>query len=383
VFLLWLATRFFYLLVTYVSFDLRLARVPPSLSTFLGLWSRYDVAWYLQIARYGYADPLMANFFPLFPMLIGGVSWLLGDGAGPIYFQRPDHLQMVVAMLISNVGLLVGLLALARLAHLERERDDDRDAGPRAALLMLAYPFALVWTIPYAEGVFVALAALTLLFARQGKWYWAATTAALCGLTRPVAAILVLPLVWEYGSQHGWWRWPPRLHPADLARGAIVIGAVPLATAAFFGYLYLRFASLVVLFGNLSAHWGRVVQPYWRTFLEAGHRVTFARGTSVLAFELALMAAFAVIVVVSIRRVPLSYTLWVAGLIAMAAIAPTVTTVDLLWGSSRYLAGALPIFLILGHWTRERPWLGSLLVAGGFILQGTLTIALFQGSPII
>lgn len=381
--LLWLATRFFYLLVTYVSVDLRLSHAPPSLSTFLGLWARYDVAWYLQIARHGYADPLMANFFPLFPMLTGGVSWLLGDGAGPIYFQRPEHLQMVVAMLISNVGLLVGLLALARLAHLEREREDDRDAGARTALLMLAYPFALVWTIPYAEGVFVALAALTLLFARQRKWYWAASTAALCGLTRPVAAILVLPLAWEYGSQHGWWRWPPRLHPADLARGAIVIGAVPLAMAAFFAYLYLRFQSLVVLFGNLSSHWARVVQPFWQTFLQAGHRVLIARGTSVLAFELALIAAFVVIVAVSIRRVPLSYTLWVAGLVAMAAIAPTPSAVDLLWGTSRYLAGALPIFLILGHLTRERPWLGSLLVAGGFMLQGTLTIALFEGSPII
>ena len=162
-----------------------------------------------------------------------------------------------------------------------------------------------------------------------------------------------------------------------------MIGAVPLAMAAFFAYLYLRFHSLVVLFGNLSSHWDRVVQPFWQTFLQAGHRVLFARGTSVLAFELALIAAFAVIVVVSIRRVPLSYTLWVAGLVAMAAIAPTPSAVDLLWGTSRYLAGALPIFLILGHWTRQRPWLDSLLVAGGFMLQGTLTIALFEGSPII
>ncbi|MDR0357967.1 MAG: hypothetical protein LBJ87_00675, partial [bacterium] len=368
---------------TYVSFDLRLAPMPPSLSTFVGLWARYDVAWYMQIAAHGYADPLMANFFPLFPMLTGGLSWLLGNGAGPIYFQRPDHLQMVAGMLISNVGLLVGLLALARLAHLERERDDDRDAGPRAALLMLAYPFAMVWTIPYAEGLFVALAALTLLFARQRNWYWAALTAALCGLTRPVAAILVLPLAWEYGSHHGWWRWPPQLHVRDVGGGLAVIGAVPLAMAAYFGYLYLRFQSLAVLFSNLGAHWERVVQPYWRTFLQAGHRVLFDRGTSVLAFESALIAAFAVLVVVSIRRIPLSYALWVGGLIAMAAIAPTPSATDLLYGTSRYLAGALPIYLIVADWTRDRRWLGSLLIAGGFTLQGTLTIALFEDRSII
>lgn len=383
VFLLWLATRIFYVLVTYVSWDLRLSRMPPSLSTFIGLWARYDVAWYLQIASHGYANPLMANFFPLFPMLTGGLSWLLGNGAGPIYHQRPEHVQMLAGMLISNVGLLVGLLALARLAHLERERDDDTDAGPRAALLMLAYPFALVWTIPYAEGLFLALAALTLLFARQRNWYWAASTAALCGLTRPVAAILVLPLAWEYGSHCGWWRWPPRLHVRNVARGLLVIGAVPLAMAAFFGYLYLRFQSLLVLFGNLGAHWERVVQPYWRTFLQAGHRVLFVRGTSVLAFEVALIAAFAVIVVVSIRRIPLSYPLWVAGLIAMAAIAPTPSATDLLYGTSRYLAGALPIYLILANWTRDRRWLGSALVAGGFMLQGTLTVALFENYSII
>jgi hypothetical protein len=383
VFLLWLATRLFYLIVSYVSYDLRLSPMPPSLSSILTNWARYDVAWYMQIARYGYAEPLMANFFPLFPMLTGGLSWLLGNGAGPIYHHRPEYVEMVAGMLVSNLGLLVGLLALARLAHLEREREDDRDAGPRAALLMLAYPFAFIWTIPYAEGLFVALAALTLLFARQRNWYWAALTAALCGLTRPVAAILVLPLVWEFGSQHGWWRWPPHVRLQDLARGVVVIGAVPLGMAAFFVYLYIRFQSLVVLFGNLSAHWGRVVQPFWRTFLEAGHRILFVRGTGVLALELALIAAFALLVVVSIRRIPLSYTLWVAGLLAMSAIAPTPSAVDLLWGTSRYLAGALPIYLILASWTRERSWLGSLLVAGGFMLQGTLTIALFQNRPII
>jgi hypothetical protein len=169
----------------------------------------------------------------------------------------------------------------------------------------------------------------------------------------------------------------------DVARGLLVIGAVPLAMAAFFGYLYLRFQSLLVLFGNLGAHWERVVQPYWRTFLQAGHRVLFVRGTSVLAFEVALIAAFAVIVVVSIRRIPLSYPLWVAGLIAMAAIAPTPSATDLLYGTSRYLAGALPIYLILANWTRDRRWLGSALVAGGFMLQGTLTVALFENYSII
>ena len=43
------------------------------------LWARWDSDWYIQIAQHGYVWPSSrAAFFPLYPLLIGGLGHVLG-----------------------------------------------------------------------------------------------------------------------------------------------------------------------------------------------------------------------------------------------------------------------------------------------------------------
>jgi hypothetical protein len=384
VFLLWLGTRAVYALVTWLADNLHLYTAKPGLYGGVLAWQRWDANWYVLISRLGYWAREAVNFFPLHPAITGAVAWLLGDGAGPIY-PHADPLRTFISMAVSNVGLLLALCALTVLTRLESD-PADRDAGARAARMMLAFPFAMAWTIGYADGLFVGLAACTLLLSRRGHWYAAALAALLAGLTRPVAVVLVLPLLWEFGQQHGWWRRPIALaalmRPATLLRGALAVGAVPVAMAGYFGFVWWRFGDPLLIFHNLRGDWDHVFHPQWWTIAHGVHRVLTIGDTSILAMELVLLAAMLLIVLITVRRTPFMYTLLVLGLLFMATLLPIPQKPDLIWGAGRYIAGALPIYMILARWTAGRPHLDSLLFGAGMMTQGILTIALFQGRSV-
>jgi hypothetical protein len=379
VFLLWLGTRVAYLALTYMANALHLFQAGPQVpGGMIFSWERWDTNWYLIISRVGYQIKPEGNFFPLYPATIGWVSWLLGDGSGPIYPQ-PDRLRVLVAIGLSNLGLLAGLYAVARLAELDAEPGDDR-AGTRAAWIMLAYPFAMAWTAPLAEGFFLAFTALALLFARKGRWYAAAVPALLAGLTRPVALILVAPLAWEYARQQGWWeRLPPRPSLAGIRNvvlGAVVAGAAPAGMCIFFTYLYVRFGDFLLALHTQEKY--HVAWPLWRTAGRVMHNLLTIPDTFLLPTESFLIVLFALIIVVSIRRIPFAYMLYMAGLLYLVTAAPVTFVPDVLVGATRYLAGAIPVFLIVARWAGRRPWLETLVISTGMMLQGAITIGIFQ-----
>jgi hypothetical protein len=386
VFGLWLLTRLGYVLVTYLAGVLQLSPVPPPLqppgfTDAILRWQRWDVNHYLIVSRVGYSEPGEANFFPLYPLSVGAVSWLLGDGSAP-GFPTPDKLRLVVGMALSNLGLLVGLYAIARLAQVEGGRD-GRGAASRAVRFALAYPFAIAFAVAYAEGFFLAFAALALLCARRGHWAGAALAAALGGLTRPIALILVLPLLWEYGRQHGWWARLGRPSWGQLARGAVIAGAAPAAMCVYFTYLWVRFGDFLLPLHTQQRYFGHVTMPQWRTFGIAIKRLVTTQGTGLLLFDVALVALFTAIVLLRIRRAPFAYTLYMAGLLFMTSISPTPSQADLLWGTGRYLGLAIPIYLALAEWSGRRPWLDTIWFTTGMTVQGAMTIALFQGKPVL
>jgi hypothetical protein len=382
--LVWLLTRLGYVLVSYVSGTLHLYQVAPGHHGLISPWQQWDVNWYLIISRQGYVGPAATAFFPLYPATIGVLSWLLGDGSGPLYPQ-PDHVRLLVGMALSNLALLASLYGLARLALVERP--SDADGGRNSALAALSYPIAIAWTVAYAEGYFLAFAVFTMLFARKRRWYAATAAAFLLGLTRPVAVIVVLPLLWEYGRQKDWWTHPGwrgwRALPS-AGRGLLAAAAAPLGTAVYLGYCRWRFGDFLLPLHMQSANWLRVTRPQWWTLDEALHRVVLHNNTSnMLGLELGLLVVFCAITLVSIRRVPFAYTLYSAGLLFVATASPVPSQGDLLWGVGRYLGEAFPVFLIVGWWGTRYRWLLPSLSGAGFLLQGTLAVAWFQGQPIL
>ncbi|MBO0727940.1 MAG: hypothetical protein J2P57_01700, partial [Acidimicrobiaceae bacterium] len=377
---LWVATRAGYVLVSYLATALHLYQAPANFAGPLTAWMRWDTNWYLIVSRVGYTTPVAGEFFPLYPASVGAVSWILGDGSGPV-FPAPDRVRLGVALGLSNLALLAAVYAIARLALLDRPTDSG--AGVRSMVVMLAYPLAVAWTAAYSESYFLALAAFTLLFARQGRWYAAAGTAFLLGLTRPLAPIVVLPLLWEWGRQVGWASVLSRDRLRDWARGVVAVAAVPAGMLVFFVYCWRQFGDFLLPMHTAFKYWHKVTEPPWWTLPVAVQRLVHDPGnTNLLGFELGLLAVVVILTVVSIRKMPVAYTLYTAGLLALTLWTVVPSQRDLLWGTARYLGMAIPIYLLLARWGDRREWLTPSIAAVGFLVQGVLTVALFQMKPV-
>ncbi|OGN81557.1 MAG: hypothetical protein A2X23_13040 [Chloroflexi bacterium GWC2_73_18] len=176
----------------------------------------WDGWWYLAIVRDGYhAAPLTGAyhdyaFLPLYPLLVAFLSLPWPAWVG------------LVAVLVSNAAFAAALVLLERLGrpYLGRRSAD-------AAALLAVFPFAAVFSMAYAESLFLALSLGAFLAAERGRRGIAGILLALAALTRLQGILLVVPLAILFLRQDGW-----RLR-ASLAW----LLAAPAATLGFFAYV--------------------------------------------------------------------------------------------------------------------------------------------------
>lgn len=376
-FVIWLVTRLAYAALTYYAVIFSsgsrvLTGVSVPARVLLHSWQHWDANWYVSIALYGYDGPQPTAFFPLYPALIHLVTGLVGV----------NH-ALLAAMLISNLGTLGAFIGIALLAANEAGREDAAWRGLRA---FIAYPLAFFLTAPYTEGLFVAFVTGALLCARRGSWRWAALWGLLAGFTRPTAVALILPLLWEYGRQHGWWRreswqsagWRALIRPKALAGGALAIGAVPIAIGAYMTYCWIRFGDPIMFFRAERIYWNHSKVPPW-TAIGLGvtnflHAPMLSDAQAQSLTDIAPLAIFAVLAVIGIRRLPLMLTLYTFGILYLSIASPVPANADILTSCGRYLIAAVPVFLLLGKWMDGRPWLDMLIVSLGFLVQAILTL---------
>lgn len=156
--------------------------------------ARWDAAWYLVIAHYGYRPEFGAMtasrtaFFPLYPL---GVRLLTSFALAPV----------IAGVLLSVAALAAGLYGLHRLTTLEVARLRLREGGEVARLVVLLTafaPMAFYFSAVYSESLYFALSVWVFLCARRGRWAAAATLAALAGATRSTGVVLMVPLILIY-----------------------------------------------------------------------------------------------------------------------------------------------------------------------------------------
>lgn len=211
--------------------------------------ARFDAGWYLSIATTGYEyfpnrfdRQQNLVFFPAFPTLM--------------------HLaSLLVARQVLWAGALVSMLAFAWAARylyrLARESMDE-DRAAVAVTLLAAYPFALFFSAPYTEALF--------LLAMLGAWYhlrrderWAAFGWGLvAGLTRPNGCLLSIPLalmVLVPWWQHGRLRRPPGGW-ASLTDRMLVAAAPGLGMLIYSAYIY-EITGDPLMWIRLQVAWGR------------------------------------------------------------------------------------------------------------------------------
>ena len=100
----------------------------------------------------------------------------------------------------------------------------------------------------------------------------------------------------------------------------------------------------------------------------------------------AVPLAFVVLfTVVTLRRIPLSDTLLLIGLLLVCTSVPVIGAQfpEAFVSAARYLLPAVPVYLVVARQTHRFPWLESVLVGDGFALQALLTAFVLTGGWLV
>jgi mannosyltransferase PIG-V len=225
-----------YLLIAAASWTSRIPRESGvSWHGLFGALGQWDVVWYRWIADHGY-DPAIghgnsAAFFPLYPLLWRPLSILPG----------PMELW---GSLLSTV--LFGA-ALCLLYRITLGRYDEAMAR-RTVLYLSIFPLAFVFSLPYAESLFLLLALGAFAFTWYGRQWEGAAVGALAVLARPVGIALLPALAWRTYRRHGL-----RVRPY------LPLLLLPLAELAFFAYLGWRTGDVLANVHAQERGWERGV----------------------------------------------------------------------------------------------------------------------------
>ena len=171
---------------------------------------RWDSAWYLSTAQYGYVNGFAYAFSPMYPSLIRGLTFLTGT-------------YWVSALVIANsVSFVVPYVVY-------------RSFGFRVALLFELFPTFLVFTtVPYSESLTLLFVSLALLFCIGGRVTAASGSLSLAifgsyslALTAP-SFILALPRL------H--WRKMITFFALPIVTGVLILLWFRLSSGSFFAF---------------------------------------------------------------------------------------------------------------------------------------------------
>jgi hypothetical protein len=199
-------------------------------------FAQWDAGWFLRVADEGYDIPATSAFFPLYPLVVRAVGFVLGP-------------TLVAAVLISLVAAGVGAVLVWQIAR----RVVGEAAANDSVLLLALYPSALAFTSAYSDGLFVALAAGSFLAAMRGRGWIAGVLGGLAVATRLVGLALVPALLILL--------WPRRYAGRELLR-PLPVALVPLGLGLYCLYLEHRFGDSVAFANAQSLYWLRETSPF-------------------------------------------------------------------------------------------------------------------------
>jgi hypothetical protein len=358
--------------------------------------ARWDAAWYLVIAHFGYRPDLGAltaprdAFFPLYPLGLSGLAQL---GLAPV----------LAGIALSLAALAAALYGLHRLTALESTR-----RAARTAVLLTAFgPMAFYFSAVYSESLYLALSVGVFLFARRGRWGLACACASLAGATRSMGLVLIAPLMllYLYGPRSdrppdrprrrrqsyppAEDRPPDRAHCARgrlrtlvpryrVRRDALWLALVPVGLGLYMGHLALAGGDPFAPF-HAQAVWGRrFAGPYFGVwdgaqaaweglrqlasmqrahayFAPAGGDPFIDAGHNLMLFAF-LVAALPMLAGV-LRRLPAAYGAYALAALALALSYPVAS--QPLMSLPRFLAVLFPLNMWLGERLTARVGAGT------------------------
>ncbi|MFO8056842.1 MAG: glycosyltransferase family 39 protein [bacterium] len=286
--------------------------------------------------------------------------------AGAAYRLGLDPLWS--AVLLSNfLTILYGafLYVLAR-----------KDLGQTAAVFCVAlsqfHPGAYSLSAAYNESLFLALAAGSMLSARDRRWWAAGLLAMFAASSRIFGVVLAAPLLYEWMEQraarsYGFGGYINTLGPDNLKHTLFSLVRRPLVWWIFL--VPLGFVGVLIYYEVVAGDaliWTRVHEQNvhgqvgwpWEMMIQ-----TYKKGWATWTKELPLHAALLAVIVLSFRRVRGAYWVWMVLFFFFH-------TSNSNHSYLRYQVQCLPMFIAVAALVEDKPWLRSVLLCLSAALFG-------------
>lgn len=172
----------------------------------------WDTGHYLAIARGGYTKGSdSCAFYPLWPFLMRSVS--------DTCHVSPLYSGIILSNLLSLAALLTSFKIMAKLL--------DHEIATKGLILMLAFPGAIFFSLPYTESLFLFLLTLFFHFLLSARYRAAAIVAYFLPLTKAIGIFCILPLIYKLWT-----------HRELLTKSSFAIVAPFLGYGTYFATMY-------------------------------------------------------------------------------------------------------------------------------------------------
>jgi hypothetical protein len=316
---------------------------------FLDGWTRWDAAWYRDIAEQGYSNipkhegvQRDTAFFPLYPVLIKAAN---------LVFKK----SYISGLFISNLTFLIAILLLFNLV----ERFYGIEVAKRSILLLSVYPFSFYFIAVYTESLFLLAVVCAFYFGEKRLWFLGGMSAAAAGATRVVGGITMVALLILY-LEHIDFDWR-KIRPNILW---ILLGAI--GPGGYMLFLAMRFGSALQFVRSQSvAGWGadmgweqviKVVQDAWSLQALSSGQYQAIYFINLLVFPIAIVLAL-----LAWRLPRKAYGVW-SVLTILASFS--------LWRSmGRFTAVVFPLFIVAALLVRTDRWFQSIAYVSILLLS--------------
>jgi Gpi18-like mannosyltransferase len=324
---------------------------------FVAQFATWDGKWYGELALHWYPThaghgQTTLGFFPLYPLVVRRVAGVIAHFGTTLPFAEQINLAGVI---VSGAGGLVATVLVQRLATAWW----GVQAGRRAAVIFCVFPGSVVFSMVYAEGLLIPLAAGCILALQRRRWVLAGALAGLATATAAQGLVLILVCAASAARElhrrdrAGRWPraslWAPALSLTGVAAFATYLWlwtGTPFATLSAQHYAWKERTNPLALVDLLNTALGQITHPL-------PGKSTYKPVVAVIG---ALLLFVLLIIVYRRRRtISMEALIWTAGISFLAVTTEKVPP------NPRMLITAFPAVVVVAACVRGRRfgWLAS------------------------
>lgn len=320
------------------------------LTSFPGVWARWDTGYYMEIANRGYSfQGEELAFFPAYPLLINFFSFDV-----PLF-------RLWVAYGITNLAFVIAAFLLWQQIHSEF----NTSIAWTTLITLNVFPTSFFFSALYTESLFFLFAILVYWFSVRRQYFLAGLFVSAASLTRINGILLItLPIVEILINRPNAW-----------LKRIVVTGSLSVVGLVFYGlYLWIT-QGHPLAFVFAQGHWKRAIVWPWQTVLNSAGIAFFGYGgfennwfMRVVSLQDLLAALlFIACTVLAFFLVRKSLFFYAVASMLLFLISEGPYTLGL-WSMSRFVLVVFPGFIVLGILLNSRRrlkwgiWIISLMI---------------------